>query len=47
MCFIEQGLTEKFKAKDKALAGTATFSYEDFMLTVLPFLIAWATLAVK
>ncbi|KAH0972146.1 hypothetical protein GBA52_024302 [Prunus armeniaca] len=38
--FIEYGLTEKFKEKDKAYTGTGTFSYEDFMLTVLPFLIA-------
>lgn len=37
---VLQGLTEKFKEKDKAYTGTGTFSYEDFMLTVLPFLIA-------
>nr|CBX24414.1 hypothetical_protein [Oryza glaberrima] len=37
--FIE-GLTEKFKEKDTAFSGSATFTYEAFMLTVLPFLIA-------
>jgi calcium-binding protein CML len=35
-----QGLTEKFKEKDTAYSGSATFTYEAFMLTVLPFLIA-------
>lgn len=35
-----QGLTEKFKEKDTAYSGSATFGYEAFMLTVLPFLIA-------
>lgn len=35
-----QGLTEKFKEKDTAYSGSATFTYESFMLTVLPFLIA-------
>uniref|UniRef100_A0A453HQL0 Uncharacterized protein n=2 Tax=Aegilops tauschii subsp. strangulata TaxID=200361 RepID=A0A453HQL0_AEGTS len=35
-----QGLTEKFKEKDTAYSGYATFGYEAFMLTVLPFLIA-------
>ncbi|KAM7505399.1 hypothetical protein LguiB_004303 [Lonicera macranthoides] len=34
------GLTEKFKEKDLAYTGSATFTYESFMLTVLPFLIA-------
>ncbi|KVI12106.1 Calcium-binding EF-hand [Cynara cardunculus var. scolymus] len=34
------GLTEKFKEKDTAYSGYATFSYEAFMLTVLPLLIA-------
>ncbi|CAN6586370.1 unnamed protein product [Malus baccata var. baccata] len=38
--FIEYGLTEKFKEKDKAYTGMGTFTYEDFMWTVLPFLIA-------
>lgn len=40
MVCILQGLTEKFKEKDTALCGSATFTYEAFMLTVLPFLIA-------
>lgn len=40
-CNILQGLTEKFKEKDTTYSGSATFSYEAFMLTVLPFLIAW------
>ena len=35
-----QGLTEKFKEKDTGYSGSATFTYESFMLTVLPFLIA-------
>lgn len=39
-CLTVQGLTEKFKAKDKNYSGSATFTYEDFMLSVLPFLIA-------
>ncbi|KAM7524489.1 hypothetical protein LguiA_014391 [Lonicera macranthoides] len=38
--YIVQGLTEKFKEKDTAYSGNATFTYESFMLTVLPFLIA-------
>ncbi|KAD3336275.1 hypothetical protein E3N88_31794 [Mikania micrantha] len=38
--FIEYGLTEKFKEKDTSYTGNATFTYEAFMLTVLPFLIA-------
>ncbi|CAN1256180.1 Calcium-binding protein CBP [Linum perenne] len=39
-CLTVKGLTEKFKEKDTAFMGTATFSYEAFMLTVLPFLVA-------
>ncbi|KAK1366174.1 putative calcium-binding protein CML49 [Heracleum sosnowskyi] len=39
-CLTVKGLTEKFKEKDIALCGSATFTYEAFMLTVLPFLIA-------
>ncbi|KAL6905659.1 hypothetical protein ACP4OV_003260 [Aristida adscensionis] len=39
-CLTVKGLTEKFKEKDTTLSGSATFSYEAFMLTVLPFLIA-------
>ncbi|KAL1547622.1 calcium-binding protein CBP-like [Salvia divinorum] len=39
-CLTVKGLTEKFKEKDTSLSGSATFTYESFMLTVLPFLIA-------
>lgn len=39
-CLTVKGLTEKFKEKDTMYSGSATFSYETFMLTVLPFLIA-------
>ncbi|BAT96334.1 hypothetical protein LR48_Vigan02g037600 [Vigna angularis] len=39
-CLTVKGLTDKFKEKDTAYTGSATFSYEAFMLTVLPFLIA-------
>ncbi|XP_078446832.1 putative calcium-binding protein CML50 [Wolffia australiana] len=39
-CLTVKGLTEKFKERDTSYTGTATFSYETFMLTVLPFLIA-------
>nr|GEU39216.1 probable calcium-binding protein CML49 [Tanacetum cinerariifolium] len=36
-CLIVKGLTEKFKEKDTMYSGNATFTYEAFMLTVLPF----------
>ncbi|XP_068659062.1 calcium-binding protein CBP-like [Aristolochia californica] len=39
-CLSVKGLTEKFKERDTAYSGSATFTYESFMLTVLPFLIA-------
>ncbi|XP_073151686.1 calcium-binding protein CBP-like [Henckelia pumila] len=39
-CLTVKGLTEKFKEKDTSFSGSATFTYEAFMLTVLPFLIA-------
>ncbi|KAG8367868.1 hypothetical protein BUALT_Bualt16G0117400 [Buddleja alternifolia] len=39
-CLTVKGLTEKFKEKDMGYTGSATFTYESFMLTVLPFLIA-------
>ncbi|XP_020101971.1 probable calcium-binding protein CML49 [Ananas comosus] len=39
-CLTVKGLTDKFKEKDTMCSGTATFTYESFMLTVLPFLIA-------
>ncbi|KAJ7976737.1 Calcium-binding EF-hand [Quillaja saponaria] len=39
-CLTVKGLTEKFKEKDTSYIGSATFTYESFMLTVLPFLVA-------
>ncbi|GMH28343.1 hypothetical protein Nepgr_030186 [Nepenthes gracilis] len=39
-CLTVKGLTEKFKSRDATFSGLATFTYEDFMLTVLPFLVA-------
>ncbi|XP_075491464.1 calcium-binding protein CBP-like [Primulina tabacum] len=39
-CLTVKGLTEKFKEKDTSFSGSATFTYEVFMLTVLPFLVA-------
>ncbi|KAJ6425930.1 hypothetical protein OIU84_026497 [Salix udensis] len=39
-CLTVKGLTEKFKERDTALSGSASFTYENFMLAVLPFLIA-------
>ncbi|KAE8726933.1 putative calcium-binding protein CML49 [Hibiscus syriacus] len=39
-CLTVKGLTEKFKEKDTMYSGNASFTYEAFMLTVLPFLIA-------
>ncbi|KAK4798979.1 hypothetical protein SAY86_024344 [Trapa natans] len=39
-CLTVKGLTEKFKEKDASYSGSATFTYETFMLAVLPFLIA-------
>ncbi|XP_076905859.1 calcium-binding protein CBP-like [Bidens hawaiensis] len=39
-CLTVKGLTDKFKEKDTAYTGNATFTYEVFMLTILPFLIA-------
>ena len=39
-CLTVKGLTEKFREKDTMYSGNATFTYEAFMLTVLPFLIA-------
>ncbi|XP_002979697.2 probable calcium-binding protein CML50 isoform X2 [Selaginella moellendorffii] len=37
---VVKGLTEKFKEKDVKLTGSATLSYEAFMLMVLPFIVA-------
>ncbi|KAF8398329.1 hypothetical protein HHK36_017256 [Tetracentron sinense] len=39
-CLIVKGLSEKFKEMEIPCTGLATFKYETFMLTVLPFLIA-------
>ncbi|KAF8037804.1 hypothetical protein BT93_B0599 [Corymbia citriodora subsp. variegata] len=39
-CLIVKGLTERFKERDTMLSGSATFTYEAFMLAVLPFLVA-------
>ncbi|KAK4767387.1 hypothetical protein SAY86_015137 [Trapa natans] len=39
-CLIVKGLTEKFKERDTMYSGSASFTYDGFMLTVLPFLIA-------
>ncbi|XP_010922235.1 calcium-binding protein CBP [Elaeis guineensis] len=39
-CLTVKGLTEKFKEKDTMYTGSATLTYESFMLTVLPFLVA-------
>lgn len=37
---IVKGLTDKFKEKDVRFQGSATLSYEEFMLMVLPFVAA-------
>ena len=37
-----QGLTEKFKEKDRHYTGSATLTYEDFMSTILPFLVSYS-----
>ncbi|KAJ6747523.1 CALCIUM-BINDING PROTEIN CML48-RELATED [Salix koriyanagi] len=39
-CLTVKGLTDKFKERDTAYSGSASFDYENFMLTVLPFLVA-------
>ncbi|KAJ8767831.1 hypothetical protein K2173_020771 [Erythroxylum novogranatense] len=38
---ILKGLTEKFKEKDSRYTGTATFGYDEFMSTVIPFLVTY------
>ncbi|KAI3742230.1 hypothetical protein L1987_59910 [Smallanthus sonchifolius] len=38
-CLIVKGHIERFKERDTTYSGHATFTYEAFMLTVLPFLI--------
>ncbi|XP_010269669.1 PREDICTED: probable calcium-binding protein CML50 [Nelumbo nucifera] len=39
-CLTVKGLTDKFKERDTMFNGSATFTYDMFMLAVLPFLIA-------
>nr|DAD42517.1 TPA_asm: hypothetical protein HUJ06_000747 [Nelumbo nucifera] len=39
-CLTIKGLTEKFKERDTMFNGSATFTYDMFMFSVLPFLIA-------
>ncbi|XP_022142689.1 probable calcium-binding protein CML48 [Momordica charantia] len=39
---IVKGLTEKFKEKDRNYTGSATLTYEDFMSTILPFLVSYS-----
>ncbi|GAB4851643.1 hypothetical protein Ancab_031046 [Ancistrocladus abbreviatus] len=39
-CLTVKGLTEKFRAKENPSMGTATFTYDEFLVTVLPFIIA-------
>lgn len=38
---IVKGLTEKFKEKDQGYTGSATLSYDDFMLMVIPFIASY------
>ncbi len=37
-CLIVKGLCDRFKEKDNSHCGTVTFTYESFLLTVLPFI---------
>ncbi|PIA48312.1 hypothetical protein AQUCO_01400722v1 [Aquilegia coerulea] len=39
-CLTVKGLTDKFKEKDQMFTSSATFSYETFMMTVLPYIVA-------
>ncbi|GMH18700.1 hypothetical protein Nepgr_020541 [Nepenthes gracilis] len=39
-CLTIKGLTEKFRAKENPDSATATFTYHEFLLSVLPFIIA-------
>lgn len=34
-----QGITDKFKEKDTRYSGSATFTYESFLTTVIPFIV--------
>lgn len=36
---IVKGLTEKFKEKDTRYTGSATFTYDTFMSTIIPFIV--------
>ncbi|CAL9174120.1 unnamed protein product [Musa hybrid cultivar] len=36
---IVKGLTEKFKERDTRYTGSATFSYDDFLLMIIPFIV--------
>ncbi|KAF5184742.1 Peflin [Thalictrum thalictroides] len=38
-CLTVKGLTDKFKEKDHTFSGSATFSYDAFMMTVLPYIV--------
>ncbi|GMJ04042.1 hypothetical protein like AT3G10300 [Hibiscus trionum] len=38
-CLIVKGLTEKFKKDDNMYTGSTTFTYGEFLLNVLPFLV--------
>ncbi|GMH08150.1 hypothetical protein Nepgr_009990 [Nepenthes gracilis] len=39
-CITVKGLTEKYRAKENSYNGTAVFTYDDYLLSVLPFVIA-------
>ncbi|XP_021716349.1 probable calcium-binding protein CML48 [Chenopodium quinoa] len=38
---VVKGLTEKFKEKDSNYTGSATITYDDFMMMVLPYLVTY------
>lgn len=39
--FHFQGLTDKFKVKDRRYSGSATLLYDEFMSMVIPFLVSY------
>ncbi|KAK9154788.1 hypothetical protein Sjap_002268 [Stephania japonica] len=39
-CIVVKGLSDKFKEKENVGSGFATFTYESFLLSVLPFVVA-------
>ncbi|KAF9592472.1 hypothetical protein IFM89_025651 [Coptis chinensis] len=39
-CLTVKGLTDKFKEKEQISYGSASFTYEEFMSTVLPLIVA-------